>query len=163
MPIDLDTTHQQALEYIHSHHVLCLATSEGEQPWVAPVYYVFRQGKFVFLSAPHTRHCRQIAENARVAASIQQDYSNWEEIKGIQLQGTVQQVEDSRRDLMLQSYAARFPVIGDDAPAAIANALDKISWFELTPTTIFYIDNSRGLGHRSELDTDLLAHARSAN
>ena len=41
---------------------------------------------------------------------------------------------------------------GGDAPPEIANALEKISWFEISVEKLLFIDNSKGLGYRVELD-----------
>ncbi|OED42173.1 hypothetical protein AB833_07670 [Chromatiales bacterium (ex Bugula neritina AB1)] len=145
--------HQQALDYIQSHHVLCLASTDTQQqPWVAPVYYIFSGGRFLFLSAAHTQHGRNMAANTKVAASIQEDYSGWTEIKGIQTAGIVRMVPTEQKEKVVQQYAEKFPIIGSDAPPEIANALDKIGWYQLIPESLYFIDNSKGLGHRSQLD-----------
>lgn len=150
------TTNVLALEYIKNHNVLCLATSQNNQSWVAPVFYALHDGAFVFLSAPHTRHCQAIKSNPAVAASIQEDYRHWEDIKGVQLEGVVRAVDGEEKAELIRSYAHKFPVTGADAPPAIAKALDKISWFSLLPELLFFIDNSKGLGHRDELDCAIL-------
>lgn len=138
--------------YLDSHNVLCLATAQDNQPWVAPVFYsVFKTG-LVFLSAPHTRHCKNIAANPNVSASVQEDYNDWNDIKGIQLEGKAMLVPDFSRAAVVECYAQKFPVTGHKAPPAIARALDKILWFEVRVDNLYYIDNSKGLGHREEVD-----------
>ncbi len=148
-----------ALEYLQDHNVLCLATSQAHQPWIAPVFYALHKGALVFLSAPHTRHSLAMASNARVAGSVQEDYKNWEDIKGIQLEGVVRAVDKRDTTGLIESYARKFPVTGIDAPPAISSALDKVSWFSLQPELLYFIDNSRGLGHREEIDCSILARA----
>ena len=142
-----------ARRYLREHNVLCLATSADGLPWVAPVFYAVCADKLVFLSSPHTLHCRNIASNPQVSASVQEDYSDWAEIKGIQLQGCVSSVDSANRQSVIRAYSEKFPVTGSNAPAEIVNALDKISWFELSVHKLLFIDNSKGLGHRVELDS----------
>lgn len=147
-------THSEALKYLNSHHVLCLATAHENLPWVAPVFYAVYDTGLVFLSAPHTRHCKNIASNPDVSASIQQDYSDWKEIKGIQLEGRASVVRDEDRLRVIDCYSRKFPVAGADAPAEIVRALDKVWWFEIKLGSLFYIDNSKGFGSREEIDCD---------
>lgn len=149
------------LEYLQAHNVLCLATTRDNQSWVAPVFYALWRDSFVFLSAPHTRHSRNIQVNPLVSASIQEDYKNWQDIKGIQLEGKVSQVDTQYRQAVIDCYSQKFPVTGADAPAQIAAAIDKIDWYQLLPETMYFIDNARGLGHRDEVDLSLLF--KSAN
>ncbi len=141
-----------ATSYLLEHNVLSLATCDQSIPWVAPVFYTVFAGKIIFLSAPHTRHCKNIALNPNVAASVQEDYRDWEDIKGFQMQGEAHQL--SQRDVpdALSTYSDKFPVTGEDAPPEIAGALEKIGWYALSVTTIYFIDNSKGLGHRDKLD-----------
>jgi len=147
-----ESSYTAAAEYLNSHNVLSLATCADEQPWVAPVFYAQFEGKLLFLSAAHTRHCQNIAANSSVAGSIQEDYSDWMQIKGIQLEGRASLINDSKLQSAISKYSQKFPVVGKDAPPAIANALDRISWFEISIIQLFFIDNSKGLGHRIELD-----------
>ena len=143
-----------AKDYLRNHNVLCLASSSENDPWVSPVFYVVHNGMLVFLSAPHTRHCQNIKHNPIVSASVQDDYKNWEEIKGIQLQGKAAQLIDT--EAAIDAYSTKFPVTGPDAPPQIARALDKIGWFAVTVEVLYFIDNSKGLGHRVELDPSIV-------
>ena len=147
----MDELYRTAKDYLKNHNVLSLATCNGLQPWVAPVFYAVHADKLVFLSAPHTRHCKNLTANTFVAGSIQEDYSDWSEIKGFQLQGQVQQVSSERLSDCIAAYSKKFPVTGVHAPAEISEALARILWFELTVQQIHFVDNSRGLGHRDEL------------
>jgi len=143
-----------AKQYLLRHNVLCLATSFHDEPWVSPVFYAVHRGQLVFLSAPHTRHSSNIKMNSTVSASVQDDYRNWEDIKGIQLQGRVVPVADASS--VISAYSDKFPVTGPDAPPQIARALDKIGWYTLDVDLLYFIDNSKGLGHRVALDPTLV-------
>ena len=152
----MDQLYAAAQQYLHKHNMLSLATFDGNMPWVAPVFYAVWSDKLVFLSAPHTLHCKNIERNHQVAASIQEDYSDWLQIKGFQIRGVVYPVADADVPSVITAYSKKFPVTGKDAPDEIASALDRISWFELSVKQAWFIDNSRGLGHRDELDLSLI-------
>ena len=147
-----ETDYDTARQYLLQHNVLCLATTTNDTPWVAPVFYSVCADKLVFLSSPHTLHCQNIASNPQVSASVQEDYSDWAEIKGIQLQGRVSGVNNADKQTVIDAYSEKFPVTGGDAPPEITNALEKISWFEISVEKLLFIDNSKGLGYRVELD-----------
>ena len=84
-----DAVRQAALDYLATHQVLTLATHGDGVVWAAAVFYVHEGWSLYFLSAGHTRHARNIANQPRVAGTIQEDYRDWGAIKGIQLEGMV--------------------------------------------------------------------------
>ena len=145
------TLEQQVLAYLAAHNVVTLATQGTAGLWATAVFYVNNQFNLYFLSAPHTRHSRNIAETGWVAATIQAEYHEWEAIQGIQLEGRCCLVHGEERETAVSLYASKFPIIGPTAPPQIAQALDKIGWYKLTPTRLYFINNSLGLGHRDEL------------
>ncbi len=144
--------HQQLQTYLQKHTVLTLATTGPAGVWAAALYYVNKGATFYFLSAPHTRHSQNVAQNPQIAATIQENYSNWEEIKGVQLEGTCTLVPAEKREQVINLYAQKFPIIGDSTPPQIAKALDKINWYQIRPKTLYFINNSKGLGHREQVD-----------
>ena len=142
----------QVLTYLKNHNVVTLATNGAQGVWATAVFYVTEGYTLYFLSAPHTRHSKNIAQQPQVAATIQENYATWEEIKGIQLEGKCVEVAAEHRQKVIDLYAQKFPIIGKDAPPQITKALDKINWYQLIPERLFYIDNSKGLGHRVEVE-----------
>jgi uncharacterized protein YhbP (UPF0306 family) len=141
---------EQALAYLHSHHVMTLATTGPYGLWAAALFYASKDFTLIFLSAAHTRHIQNIAANSRGAATIQENYENWQEIKGIQLEGIVQQLPGQEREAAVQLYTARFPITMA-ADTSLKTALTKVNWYQLTPDKLYFIDNSQGLGHRTEI------------
>ena len=119
--------------------------------WVSPVFYTLWQGSLVFLSAPHTRHAKNLIDNPLVSGSIQEDYQDWKAIKGIQLEGTVSTVAEDSLQEVIDCYSKKFPVTGKGVPEEIEKALSKIKWYQLQPSLLYFIDNSQGLGHRVEV------------
>lgn len=143
----------RALAYLQNHNVMTLATTGPEGLWAAAVFYVNNDFTLYFLSAPTTRHSQNIAAQPGVAATIQEDYKDWPEIKGIQLEGQAQRLEGVERAAAITRYGLKFPIVGNlaQAPAQIVKAMSKIAWYKVTPERLYFIDNSLGLGHRDEV------------
>ncbi|MDA8108813.1 MAG: pyridoxamine 5'-phosphate oxidase family protein [Betaproteobacteria bacterium] len=141
--------------YLREHHVMTLATSGDEGPWAAAVFYVHEGNALYFLSAPTSRHCRNLAKNPRVSATIQEDTSDWKAIKGIQMEGIASRLSGDQEERIRRLYGAKFPLVAEsaDAPAAISEALAKVSWYKVAAERTYFIDNSIAFGHRDEVDT----------
>ena len=139
------------LDYLHKHQVLTLATTGSDGPWAAAVFYVNQEFSLYFLSAGHTRHAHNISQNQRAAGTIQEDYKDWPAIKGIQLEGLVEQVQGAERERVVSLYQDKYSFI-KEADSQLQMSLAKINWYRLDPTRVYFIDNSKGLGHRDEID-----------
>lgn len=141
-------------QFLSRHHVMSLATQGDDGPWAAAVFYVQDAQGLVFLSAPGTRHGRNLARDPRCAATIQKDYEDWPQIQGVQLEGRVQELTGDEQALARQRYAQTYPVAGlaARAPAEIVKALAKVRWYRLKPDRLYFIDNTQGFGRRSEFD-----------
>jgi len=144
----------QVAAYLAGHHVMTLATQGAQGPWASAVFYASDGASLIFLSAPNTRHCRNLAQDARCAATIQEDYREWSQIKGIQLEGRVIELQGDEEKRAQRLYGEKFPIVGAVAnvPPAIVKALAKVRWFRLVPEHFHFIDNSKGFGHRDEID-----------
>ena len=147
------------LNYLESHHTLSLATvGDGGVPHAASLFYVHRGLKLYFVSSPVSRHGMNLAQNAHVSATINEDYACWRLIKGIQMEGTVNTVggiwENGRLAL---SFVKKFSDVADffSAPQMLGETIfsevEGVRFYELIPSRIYFIDNERGFGHREEL------------
>jgi uncharacterized protein YhbP (UPF0306 family) len=144
---------QHVADYLAARNVMTLATQGPEGPWAAAVFFASEGHSLVFLSSPGSRHCRNLALDARCAATIQQDYSDWAQIKGIQLEGRVLELEGEERVRAQRLYGAKFPIVAPLAtvPPAILEAMAKVHWYRVLPERLYFIDNSKGFGHREEI------------
>ena len=145
-----DEIREQVLAYLRQHQVMTLATIGPEGPWAAAVFYVNEGFTLYFLSSGHTRHSRHIAENSLAAAAIQEDYKDWPSIRGIQLEGVVSQLQAAERRRARSLYEEKYPFI-KNAPPQIRLGLARVNWYQLLPSRLYFIDNSKGLGHRDEI------------
>jgi hypothetical protein len=139
-----------ALDYLETHQVMTLATVGDDGVWAAAVFYVNQGFNLYFLSAGHTRHARNLHTRPHIAATIQEDYRDWQAIQGIQLEGRVVLLEGIERETAVTLYQRKYPFI-TQANSQIQAALSKVNWYCLRPTRIYFIDNSQGLGHRDEV------------
>ena len=145
---------QKTAKYLTDHNVMTIATSGPQGIWAAAVFYAHDAGfNLYFLSAPTTRHSQNIAANPAVAVTIQADYKDWPEIKGIQMEGQAHRLEGADKARAIQIYGEKFALIAniDQAPPKISQAFRKIAWYKIGPQRLYFIDNSLGFGHRDEL------------
>jgi len=146
-----DEVRQRAMTYLGDHQVMTLATLGERGVWAAAVFYVNDDFDFYFLSAGHTRHARNMSLNQRVAATIQEDYRDWPAIQGVQLEGIVKQLDGQELQQAWNWYLEKFRFLAR-GQSELQQALRQVNWYRLRALRFFFIDNSRGLGHRDEID-----------
>jgi uncharacterized protein YhbP (UPF0306 family) len=145
-----DSPRQVALNYVAAHQVMTLATCGPDGVWAAAVFYANRDFEFYFLSAGHTRHAQNMAVEPRVAVTIQEDYKDWPNIQGIQMEGPAGLLSGTEREAAISIYTAKYPFIAQADPQ-IQKALTRVNWYKLVPDKFYFIDNRKGLGHRDEI------------
>jgi len=141
----------QVIDYLEEHNVMSLATIGPEGPWSTAVYYACRGLDFFYVSGHETRHSRNLALNPVAAATIQENYADWREVQGIQMEGEVTQLGGAAAAGAAVTFLARFPFL-KVAGTALQQAMSGSSWYRFRPTRLHFVDNSRGFGHRSELE-----------
>jgi len=156
---------RQALDYLQRHSVMSLATVGPEGVWAAAVFYVNDGFTLYFLSAPTSRHARNLEATGRVAATVQDDYADWREIRGIQLEGDTVRIGGAEEASAVLRYGQKFPVVANlaSAPREIVRAFEHIRWYRIRPTRLYFIDNSQGLGHRDEVPLTRIVHEGRVN
>lgn len=146
-----NTDRQQALHYLQTHQVMTLATMGEDGVWATAVFYANQDFNLYFLSAEHTRHVQNLNSQPHIAATIQEDYRDWQNIKGIQLEGFVEQLSGSEKIKTITKYTEKFLFLANPN-TKITAALTKVNWYQLTPTHLYFIDNSKGFGYRTEIE-----------
>lgn len=152
-----DQIRQQILSYIESHNTMTLGTCHENVPWAATVFFASDGFRLYFFSAPDSRHCQNLAANARVAVTIQEDYRDWRKIKGIQLEGKIAAVDSAMEKVKAMTvYARKYPevmkVFTNPASGVFYEAFLKVNFYCVIPERVFYIDNEQyGFGKRQEL------------
>ena len=149
---------RQILEYLETHNTMTIASCRQNVPWAAAVFYASDGFDLYFFSDPHSRHGRNMAANASVSAAIHEDYRDWKSIRGIQLEGRAERL----RSLKLQArfwtaYRKKFSFVDEFfRPGLLREAVQPklagIRLYRIVPQAIWYLDNSRGFGHRQLLN-----------
>lgn len=143
----------RVLDYLAHHNVMTLATNGPSGPWAAAVFYANDGLTLTFLSSPTTRHATDLAADPRCAAAIHEDYQEWSDIKGVQMEGRARILTGADRDTAIERYARKFSIVDPaTAPEPIRTAMADVAWFEFVTVRCFFVDNSRGFGHRDEIE-----------
>jgi uncharacterized protein YhbP (UPF0306 family) len=154
-----DDLRQTVLDYLAAHNTVSLATAGPDGPWAATVFYANVGTDLYFLSEPKTRHCQNLLADGRVAGTVNEDYRDWQQIKGIQLEGRAQEVGNPiELTRALGAYLHKYPFVRQFLSpdkllqgVKIAGKTFDIRLWRLRPDRLYYLDNARGFSNRQEL------------
>jgi len=147
----------QVLTYLQEHNTLTVATEGPDGPWAAGLFYASDDFLIYWLSKGGSRHSRNIAYRPRVSIAIHEDYQDWRLIQGIQMEGMAELIgKPSQNAEVMSTYIAKFPFMAvgytsRKLAGALVGALTRVQVYRFTPDLIFFVDNTRGLGHRRKL------------
>ena len=101
---------KKVLEYMRDNRLMSLGTSLNDKPWLATVFYAFDEKMNIFFySRGDTRHCRNIAENSNVSATINHTWRYPDgKLKAIQLAGKASKVSKTDHSKYYRIYKTRF-------------------------------------------------------
>lgn len=150
-----DTIYQKAWAYLQSHNTVVLATCSQGIPWSAAVFYANRQWGLYFVSEPHTRHMQDIQANPGIAATVTEDYKDWQEIKSLQMRGRVEQVGTLEWPLAAEAYLAKFSFarqfLRPDKLWQVAGKKLNARFYRFTPEEVYFLDNASGFSNRTQV------------
>lgn len=131
---------KRILEFIKKHHVLTLATSANNSPYCCSCFYVYDEvnNTFIYTSDLSTRHANEMLNNERVAIAIALETTMVGKIRGVQVCGCVNKLENDEFEKAKKKYVAKFPI------AALS---DLVLW-EVDPDFIKLTDNRLGFGKK---------------
>ena len=142
----------RALRFLQEHHVATLATGNSADLWAAAVFYANDGFSLYFVSAPSSRHGQNLLQDPHVAVTIQEDYSDWTKIQGIQLAGRASEVAGPEAEHARTLFARKFPdLFRDSALSALARAWAGVRWYKVVPNRCTFTDNTVRFGHRTEI------------
>ena len=126
-----------------------MTDAEGQPHACALFYAAGPDLTLYFLSDPKTDHARFIENGAQVAATIEANNQDWKSINGLQLHGCARPCsETGEKKTASAIYAARYPFIAK--AGTLAGPLARARYYQITPTWIRLIDNTKGFGHKEE-------------
>jgi len=131
---------KQIVAFIKKHHVLTLATFDGQQPYCSNVFYAYdtENNAFIFYSEDKTKHFSDMKNNKHVAASVVLETKIIGKIQGLQINGIATQPNEAKRKHCYNIYIKRFPY------AVFSNA----DLWMLEITFAKYTNNMLGFGKK---------------
>jgi len=153
-----------ARQIIESNKYLVLATSLGDVPWVAPLFFAHdAEYNFYFVSGKSTRHSDHIAKNPNVAVTIFDSRKAPEDADGVYVEGraAVVGIRELPKALMLV-YLRRFP---DDKIRSLHEHSPKEffgknprRFYKITPNRMYKLDrdNPTSVDRRVEVPLSML-------
>lgn len=150
-----------AAELMDSVTTMTLACSVDDEPWAADVYFARQGFDLVFFSSPRSRHSRFFADNPRAAATVHGEYEKWQQIKGLQLEGSVKPIVGAvALGRATATYLKRYPFVREflTNPASISREavakISKVGLYVFSTRSVRYVDNSAGFGTRWKLEIE---------
>jgi uncharacterized protein YhbP (UPF0306 family) len=133
-------------EYLQTRHTLTLSTaSSSGLPHAATFVYVNDGLAFYFATLPDTRTAQNIEQNPVVAFTIDQYYPDWRATKGIQAGGECQALANPDEiHHIVDLFQHKFPHLTQHLET-------NHSFFRISPTEVFFIDNEGLTDERQEL------------
>ena len=134
---------------------LSLATvSAAGEPHAATVYFVCdpRTLALYFLSSPGSQHSLDLAAQPAAAVTIDPLAARWQEIRGLQLRGTVQELrQPGQQAAALARYLFKFPYVKDLQLEVLKNR-----WYAFAPVWLRWTDNRVRFGYKQEWSGEVL-------
>ena len=140
---------QEVLEYLESQHTMTLATAASSLPHAATLVYVNRDIRFYVCTNARSKTAADIARNPAVAFTIDQYNPDWNKAKGILGTGEATRLSSEEE---VQSIVLRFQ---DKFPFLSNVDTSNLSFYEILPVSIEYIDNEQAPGDRAQQDIGL--------
>ncbi|MDR1553834.1 MAG: pyridoxamine 5'-phosphate oxidase family protein [Prevotellaceae bacterium] len=131
---------RRIISFIKKHHVLTLATFDGNQVYCSNVFYAYdtENNAFIFYSDDKTKHFNDMKKNENVAASIVLETKIVGKIQGLQLNGTATQPKNEIQKRCYKIYVKRFPYA----------IISKSDLWMLEITFAKYTNNMLGFGKK---------------
>ena len=149
---------KRALTLIEEQSTMTLATAAASEAWAAPVYFAYHRSGFYFFSDPSARHIRESLAGGRAASTIFAASSSWQEIRGIQMSGTVDSVSAGlEAAAAVRAYLNKFPFTrdffapGDPVDPAAFSKRFSVKLYRFNPALVYYLDNSIHFGFRESV------------
>ena len=147
-----------AMRLVEGQTTMTLATARGGEAWAAPVYYVFVNSAFYFLSAPASRHVKEALQSGQASSAIYASASTWKEIRGLQMTGYIQAVDAGLEALqVLRAYLKKYPFTMDFFKTKATPDIETfmeifgVRLYRFIPTLAYYLDNQIRFAFKSEV------------
>jgi uncharacterized protein len=137
---------------------MTLATARDDAAWAAPVYYIFFKSAFYFLSSPESRHIKEALENGQASSAIHASGSTWQEIRGLQMTGSIHTVMGGLEAFqVLRAYLKKFSFTKElfkkNTPMDPESFWERfgVKLYQFKPSLVYYLDNRIRFAFREEV------------
>jgi len=142
--------------YIASHSVCHLALSENDSPSAYTVYYV-SNGYSIYIESDSGSHKLQLLNaNSKLSLTIDEDYATWRDIKGVQLFGKAEFVDEKGAESLKTAFERKFPWMLE-----LGGIPSHHVFVRVIPEKIYFLDYSKGIGHRTVLHPEDMKKSKS--
>ena len=135
--------HSLIAGFLERIHVMTIATSNGDRPWTATVYFAPDADLHLyFVSNRQSRHAQELRRNPWMAAALYDPSSPSGKARGLQIEGRAAAVEALEFPRALSTYSRRFPWAHELAsdPIQFLGAAAKARLFRVAPDRMWYLD-----------------------
>lgn len=134
-------------EYLELSTLSLATASLGGRPHAAPVYFVADVDlKFYYFSAESSRHAQDATASQVAAGAIYPQCYDWQEIRGLQLDGEVRAVPPGTQwERAWELYRVKFPFVNE-----LRQVVERNTLYVFIPRWIRLTDNRRGFGFTQE-------------
>lgn len=149
--------------FLKKHHVLTLATSKDNIPWVAHCFYAFLEKEMclVFTTDDSTRHGEEMRDNSSVSVGISWETKIVGQVRGAQISGFARKVEEPAPD-MIQGQMSNVQGLPSSLDLRLSTKQAKAAYLKRFPYTVLmktnlwvieiesikYTDNRLGFGKK---------------
>jgi uncharacterized protein YhbP (UPF0306 family) len=121
------------------------------EPHAAAVYFAAGERvELYFFSDETSQHSQDAAHHPQAAITIYPECRDWQEIRGLQMRGTVRAVETGPEwDAAWTIYAAKYPFVSELKAVVERNRL-----YVFEPQWVRLVDNRQGFGFKKEWGVD---------
>jgi uncharacterized protein YhbP (UPF0306 family) len=135
-------------QLLKSQSTLALATTADDgAPQIAPIFYVSTGDLCLYwFSSSSSDHSKNLERNSSAAVTVYLPTDQWDEIRGVQMRGTVSVVTDrERRRAIEQAYTGRFRL-----GVVFEAMISRTNLYVFQPVWVRYLDNSKHVGYKVE-------------
>jgi nitroimidazol reductase NimA-like FMN-containing flavoprotein (pyridoxamine 5'-phosphate oxidase superfamily) len=146
-------TERFILAMLQAHNILTLATvREDGYPQATTVGYVHEGPTLYIGTFTQAQKVANIRRCPKVSLTIDKDYDDWSQIKGLSMGGTAEILTDPEAIARAAAlFTAKFPQI-----AALPVPIDPatVVFMKITPRVISVLDYTQGFGHTELVSLD---------
>ncbi len=136
-------------DYIEGHNLCTIAIADGSTPSAHTLYYVSHGLHIYFESDPDSQKIHILKANPKISLTIDEDYSDWRKIKGIQLFGKANITDKKNAPVIHKAFAEKFPHIDE-----YGGIPEQHVFIEVIPEKINFLDFTKGFGRKQVYYTD---------